>query len=58
MREYNWSLVIQKTFELLKTDSPKQVVAIVYFTALFGHFLANPLIIFHKNEALFVILNQ
>ena len=41
----------------LKTDSPKRVVAIVYFTTIFGHFLANPFNIFHKTEALFVILN-
>ena len=41
----------------IKTDSPKRVVAIVHFTTISGHFLANPLNIFRKTEALLVILN-
>ena len=41
----------------VKTDSPKRVVTIVYFATIFGHFLASPFNIFHKTDALFVILN-
>ena len=33
---------------LLKTVSPKRVVTIVLFMTISGHFLANPLNIFHK----------
>ena len=38
----------------VKTDSPKRVVTIVYFTTISGHFLANPLNIFHTTEALLI----
>ena len=41
----------------LKTVSPQRVVTIVHFTTISGHFLANPFNIFHKTEALLVILN-
>ena len=41
----------------LKTVSPKRVVTIVHCTTISGHFLANPFNIFHKTEALLVILN-
>ena len=42
----------------VKTDSPKRVVTIVYFTTISGHFLANPFNIFYKTEVLLVILNN
>ena len=41
----------------VKTVSPKRVVTMVHFTTISGHFLANPFNIFHKTEALLVILN-
>ena len=41
----------------VKTDSPKRVVTLVHVTTISGHFLANPFNIFHKTEALLVILN-
>ena len=48
-----WSLKEIK----IKTVSPKRAVTIVHFTTISGHFLANPFNIFHKTEALLVILN-
>ena len=44
-------------YSLVKTVSPKRVVTIVHCTTISGHFLANPFNIFHKTEALLVILN-
>ena len=38
----------------IKTDSPKQVVAIFHFTTISGHFLANPFNILYKTEALII----
>ena len=44
------ALVFRGHFDV-KTDSPKQVVTIVHVTTISGHFLANPLNIFHTIEA-------
>ena len=41
----------------IKTISPKQVVTMVHFMTISGHFLANPFNIFHKTEDPLVILN-
>ena len=49
-------MFIEGATSILKTDSPKRVVTIILFTTISGHFLANPFSIFHKNEALLVIL--
>ena len=56
--DLRWSTCFLIYFSwLLKTNAPKRVVTIVHFTTISGHFLANPFNIFHKTEALFVILN-
>ena len=47
----------KKNPKWLKTVSPKRVVTIVHCMTISGHFLANRFNIFHKTEALLVILN-
>jgi hypothetical protein len=49
---------LQKMLALyIKTITPKRVVTGVHFATISGHFLTNPLNIFHKTEVPLVILN-
>ena len=49
-----WTLGQRVQNWIVKTNSPKWVVTMVYFTTISGHFLASPFSIFHKTEILLI----